>query len=587
MERRMHPRPQFIRENWLLLDGEWRFAFDDQKQGLLEQWFKGIPDPTVINVPFTYETELSGINDHSQHQVVWYERNIELADKQNYVLTFEGADQTAHVWLNGQLLGSHTGAYERFCFDLSDYAAVGENKLVVRVADSLSNEQPRGKQTWQEGRFGCWYIGTTGIWKSVWLEQANPQRLDSVKMTPDLDNDCLVLEPSLHDASVAVEQPIYYFEAQITFADQLVSYHKGSLVHGMTPVKLDTRVRADSNWGTKKWSPHEPNLYDIKFKLYDQAGALLDEVTSYFGMRKIAIENGQVLLNNECLYQRLILDQGYWKESGITPPSVAALEEDIDRVVEMGYNGLRKHQKVEDERFMYLCDKKGVLVWAEMPSAYTFNDNTIQNLTVEWLQSVKQQYNHPCIITWVPFNESWGIKGIMNLKRPQAWTEGIYHLTKALDPNRPVITNDGWEHTISDILTLHDYEEFGAAFTKRYLNKDEIVNNQIMFNRDWFAFAEGYGYKGQPIIISEFGGIAFATDQKENWGYGNQVKDTAAFMKRFAAIHQAIQDLPYVSGYCYTQLTDVEQEVNGLLGTDRKPKVELQEIKAINERRVK
>ena len=587
INRKEHPRPQFIRENWQLLDGEWRFTFDDNNEGVKQKWYQEFPEAREIQVPFTYETELSGINEQEQHNVVWYEKTFSVEDAGNYVLNFEGVDYYTQVWLNGELLGDHRGGYERFSFDLFDYILPGENKIVLRVVDSLMNEQPRGKQTWKEETFGCWYVGTTGIWKSVWLEKAHINGLESVKMTPDVDNDCIVLEPSLKNKILVPGDKKYYLEAKVSFKGDLVSHYKGLITHEMAPIQMDTRIRKDSNWGTQKWSTHEPNLYDITFTLYEGETVAIDHVHSYFGMRKISIENGQILLNNENLYQRLILDQGYWKESGLTPPSVEDLEKDLDLTLEAGYNGLRKHQKIEDERFMYLCDLKGLLVWVEMPSTYLFNDVAMENLTDEWRQIVKQHYNHPSVITWVPFNESWGVKDIMNVKKPQQFTESIYYLTKAIDANRPVITNDGWEHTISDILTLHDYEEFGERFAERYRDKDAIVNNEIMFNRDWFAFAKDYGYKGQPVIISEYGGIAFETDKKENWGYGNQVKDESSFLKRFDSITKAIQDLPYVSGFCYTQLTDVEQEINGLYTPSREAKVTIEKIKETNERRLK
>lgn len=580
MERRMyHPRPQFIRADWELLDGAWHFKFDDEEIGILKKWYEGLNDYLEIKVPFTYETSLSGINDHEHHNVVWYERQIELLKEENYVLNFEGVDYFCQVWLNGQLIGTHKGGYERFSFDIGAYTKLGMNTLTIRVEDSISCEQPRGKQRWLKDNFGCWYVQTTGIWKSVWLEEVSTVRFKQVKMTPNIDEDTILLEPAIEGALFEGKNK-FMFEAIIHFAGELVCEYKGSLYHNMQPISLDTRLFEDDNWGTKQWSPQTPNLYDITFKLYDENANKLDEVDSYFGMRKIMIDNGQILLNNRVLYQRLILDQGYWRESGITPPSVEALEEDINQIIKMGYNGLRKHQKIEDERFLYLCDKKGMLVWSEMPSTYSYNDEALENFTKEWLTIVKQYYNHPSIITWVPFNESWGIKNIDYDRKQQNFVDGIYHLTKAIDSDRPVITNDGWVHTISDILTLHDYEELGSVLLERYKEKKEIVENKRQFNKERFAFANNYHYKNQPIIISEFGGIAFSN--KTGWGYGNQVETKSDFIDRFENIHEAIQSLPYVSGYCYTQLTDVEQEVNGLLTTERNPKINLDEVKRIN-----
>ncbi|OTN77568.1 hypothetical protein A5886_002668 [Enterococcus sp. 8G7_MSG3316] len=584
-----HPRPQFIRREWTSLDGTWAFAFDDENIGKKENWFQGFEQQQDINVPFTYETEASGIHDESHHAVLWYQRTFQANADQLVTLHFEGVDYVTEVWVNGQKIGRHQGAYSRFSFLIDSELRTGDNQLVIRVEDSLASDQPRGKQRWLKDNFGCWYVQTTGIWKSVWLENTPVYSLDSVKVTPDLDHDQMMFEPQVRkrgsDSTLFADD--LYVEITLRFNDELVSKSITALTHDHAPIYLDTRVREDACWGTKVWHPHHPDLYDIEYRLLDQNMQVIDEVRSYCGMRKIAIEEGQILLNNEKLYQRLILDQGYWPESGITPPSIEAMKIDVERVLEMGYNGVRKHQKIEDERFLYLCDQMGLLVWVEMPSTYTFNDTAIRNLTKEWTSIVWQHYNHPSVITWVPFNESWGVKGIHSLQKPQQLTEGIYHLTKSIDSMRPVITNDGWEHTVSDILTLHDYEEVGALLSKRYADKEAIVTNQQMFNNDWFAFAHGYHYQGQPIMISEFGGIAFTTDSDQDWGYGKQVKDEAAFMARFDAIHQAIQDLPYITGYCYTQLTDVEQEVNGLLDPQRVSKVDLTAIKTINQRRTK
>lgn len=587
MEKKRHPRPQFIRENWRSLEGRWDFRFDDQNAGLAQGWGQGFEKEYDITVPFTYETKLSGIHQEEHHPVVWYQRDFEAErDAQLLTLYFEGVDYETSVWVNGTLAGTHRGAYERFSFDISHLVKAGKNRIVLRAEDSMACEQPRGKQRWKKDNFGCWYVQNTGIWKTVWLEERQaPISLEMVKITPDLDADQVVLQPRV--AAPAGFSDELIFEAVVTFAGEAVSEVRSGLRQTMQKFLLETRLKEDPCWGTKVWRPEDPNLYDVCFRLYDSTGQLLDEVSSYFGMRKIHIQDGQILLNNTTLYQRLILDQGYWPESSITPPSVEALELDIQRIKELGYNGLRKHQKLEDERFLYLCDTLGMLVWSEMPSTYAFNDIAVENFIPEWQAIVKQYYNHPSIITWVPFNESWGIKDIAHDKEQQAFTETVYHLTKAYDPARPVITNDGWVHTISDILTLHDYEEYGEVFAKRYADKEAIVNNGIQFNKDFYAFAEGYGYQGQPVIISEFGGIAFSTSKEDEWGYGHQVRTDEEFMNRFDKIHQAIQDLPYVVGYCYTQLTDVEQEVNGLLDVERQPKMAVPPIAAINERRLR
>lgn len=578
--RMSHPRPQMIRENWQLLDGEWLFKFDDQNVGIKEEWSENLPTETRILVPFTYETSLSGIKEETFHSVVWYERDFSVELEKDYLLHFEGSDYKTEVWLNGKKVGENRGGYHRFSFNLTNFLQEN-NKLVVRVEDSMNPSQPRGKQRWLKDNFGCWYVQTTGIWKSVWLEQISSYYINQLKLTPKLATNQLECEVEVNDFD---RTKLIELVSEVKFDNQVVSRASMSLSKELHAATLSIEHSEDSAWGVRKWSPEIPDLYDLTLSIRVD-GEITDTVESYFGMRSIAIEGSTVLLNGHNLYQRLILDQGYWKESGLTPPSVEALEVDILRIKEMGYNGLRKHQKTEDERFLYLCDKHGLLVWSEFPATYEFNDQAIEMITKEWLEIVKQNYNHPSIITWVPFNESWGVQDIFTNPKQQKFTESIYYLTKAIDDNRPVIVNDGWVHTISDIITLHDYEEVAELFTARYADQEAIMSNQLMFNKDWFAFAKGYNYRGQPIIISEFGGIAFKDET--GWGYGNQVVDEATFMNRFDSIHQVIQDLDYVSGFCYTQLTDVEQEVNGLLLVDREPKVNLLKVKEINERRVK
>ncbi|MGG3688016.1 glycoside hydrolase family 2 protein [Caldifermentibacillus hisashii] len=574
----LHPRPQFSRNNWESLDGEWKFAFDDKNIGEVNKWANGIPEGKTIQVPFSYETKLSGIEDSSHHPVVWYERTINVKQDKNVLLHFEGADYYTTLWVNGLKVGHHQGAYTAFVFDITNYVHKGENQVVVKVEDSMDCSQPRGKQRWLKDNFGCWYVQTTGIWKTVWLEYVSPIHIDYLKMTPEYDKKEIAIE--LHMNKKEYDSDLTA-SAEISYEGKIINKVTVKVINGVA--KFSPSVLESGNpWSMKSWSPENPNLYDIKFELF-QDGQPVDLVNSYFGMRKISIEGRKILLNNEELYQRLILDQGYWEESGLTPPTVEALETDIDKVLEMGYNGVRKHQKIEDNRFLYLCDKKGLLVWSEVGATYTFDDQAVANFTNEWIEIVQQNYNHPCIITWVPFNESWGIGDIFVNEAQQKFTEGIYYLTKTFDSMRPVITNDGWEHTISDIITLHDYEEFGEVFRKRYKNSEVLLSNNIQHNKHRFPFAKGYGDQGQPVIISEFGGIAFASES--GWGYGNQVKDEEAFIQRFESIHQAIQDLDYVCGFCYTQLTDVQQEINGLLTIDRKAKVDLTKIREINERK--
>ncbi|GLX66046.1 glycoside hydrolase family 2 protein [Paenibacillus glycanilyticus] len=574
-----YPRPQFVREQWVDLNGEWNFAFDDANAGEASLPSAFVSERT-IKVPFTYETEASGIGDESHHPYVWYNRTLDIpadVEGSKVLLHFQAVDYEAKVWVNGTYVGSHQGGYAAFKFDITPYIAFGgENQLTVKVEDSQDATQPRGKQRWVKDNFECFYVQTTGIWQSVWMEFVAPVRVDSVKITPDIDNRTVRFEYEVEGDYSASDIRL---ETVISLKGQQVK--QMSLVVDRPWLQLDADLVHEVNgpWKHSHWSPQHPNLYDVEFILY-KGDVKLDHVYSYFGMRKISIEKGRILLNNAPLYQRLILDQGYWPGSHLTPPSEEALIEDIDLILAMGYNGVRKHMKVEDARFLYWCDVKGLLVWSEMAATFEFNDNAVHKFTKEWMEVVRQQYNHPSIITWVPFNESWGVMNIKKDKKQQKFTEAIYHLTKSFDPYRPVITNDGWEHTVSDILTLHDYVETKEEFEKRYANKDEILNNEISFNHWKYAFADGYEYQGQPVIVSEFGGIAFQTEA--GWGYGNQVSSDEAFLNRFRNIHQAIKDRDYIVGYCYTQITDVQQEVNGLLTADRKPKIPLETIREVN-----
>ncbi|MDR0472728.1 MAG: glycoside hydrolase family 2 [Treponema sp.] len=581
-----YPRPQFVRneQSWENLNGPWGFSFDDKNEGIAKNWFKSFEPEKTINVPFSYECPASGIGDPAPHNVVWYRKKLAIDSNKikgrRIALHFEGSDYNTKVWINGSFAGSHDGAYARFSFDISSLVKSGDNIITVRAEDSFSVSQPRGKQRWKGENFGCWYLQTTGIWKTVWVEYTAPDHIKSVKMTPLLTQGRLDIEAEIEAAGSGLE-----LEAAISF--------KGAPVTSVTITVNSKRIRLSADivslnvteWGIHTWSPGQPNLYDISFALKKNS-RVLDQVLSYFGMREIKIEGPAVLLNGHPLYQRLILDQGYWKESNLTPPDEQALITDIDKVMSAGYNGVRKHQKVEDERFLYWADVKGLLVWSEMAAAYEFNDDAVTCFTREWMEVVRQNYNHPSIITWTPFNESWGVPAAAYDVTQQAFTEAVYNLTKSYDPYRPVIGNDGWEHTVSDIITLHDYVEKGQEFIDRYGKRlDEILGNKLFHNLYKAAFSSGYSYRGQPIILSEYGGIAFS-NRGEGWGYGGKVKTKDDFISRFDSITQAIKSVSAICGFCYTQVTDVQQEINGLMDMERNFKIEPEILKEINERKL-
>ncbi len=578
-----YPRPQLVRSSWENLNGVWNFAFDDKKKGVQAGWTKGVPAAQTICVPFTYETKASGVCDESVHECIWYSRYVELSkeqlDNKRVLLHFEGSDYTTTLWVNGIHIGQNIGGYARFTFDITEALKESRNTIAVRVEDSLNPQQPRGKQRWLPDNFGCWYVQTTGIWKTVWMEFVPPYYIGDVKMTPCLSEGTVEVELALETESCEGME----IEAEVFFAERTVTQARVLALNNKIKIVLDVRSMSVTEWGVHTWSPMDPKLYDIEFRVYYR-GELIDKVLSYFGMREIRIDGPNILLNGAPIYQRLILDQGYWKDTHLTPPSEAALVEDIEKIRRLGYNGLRKHQKIEDERFLYWCDVKGMLVWSEMASAYEFSDEAVDAFMAQWSKIVRQNYNHPCIITWTPVNESWGVPQIKTNMRQQNFTQAIYYLTKSLDPYRPVIVNDGWEHTISDILTLHDYEEKGTVFFERYREyAKDILEGKQYHNLFRTALANGFAYAGQPIIISEYGGIAYNNDDK-GWGYGNKVNTEQEFLERFEEITTAIKKLPYCSGFCYTQVTDVQQEINGLMDIDRNFKVDPEKVKEINTR---
>lgn len=579
--RKNYPRPQFVRKDWENLNGEWNFIFDDKDEGEKKEYFREIPINEKIMVPFTYETKLSGIEDETIHYIVWYNRKINISkqqiQKQKTILHFEGSDYHTKVWVNGNYIGDNKGGYTRFSFDIEKYVIEGENDITVRVEDSLSQAQPRGKQRYKKESWQCWYIQTTGIWKTVWLEWVAKKYLKSVKITPKTEEVQLQIETNLSEQDFETQN--YFLETEISFHGKILNIVKEAIDNNYQTLKIPI-AQEGNKYIVQKWSTEHPNLYDITYRLYCH-NQKIDEVESYFGIREISIKGDKIFLNEEPLYLKMILDQGYWKESHLTPTDEETILKDIQAVLDFGYNGIRKHQKIEDERFLYWCDVKGVLVWSEMANAYCFNDESLQNFTNEWIKVVKQNYNHPSIITWVPINESWGVPETSDCKKQQDFANSIYYLTKAIDNTRPVISNDGWEHTISDIITIHDYKQDSMLLLQEYTDKEKkVLNNLKPYNGNHRLFANGYKYEGQPIIMSEYGGIAIDSDK--GWGYGKQVQDEKELIERFTKLTNTVKNIPYLSGYCYTQLTDVQQEINGLMDENRNYKINPNIVKEIN-----
>ncbi|WP_299093997.1 glycoside hydrolase family 2 protein [uncultured Metabacillus sp.] len=587
--RQEYPRPQLVRKEWVNLNGMWDFAFDDQNIGLEEKWFKKTQEfNESINVPFAYQTKLSSIEDSSFHDVVWYRRTFEVPkgwEGKRTILHFGAVDYRAWVYVNEQLVGFHEGGHVSFSFDITNYLTGGTETVVVRVEDPSTDETiPRGKQYWVEKSDSIWYTRTTGIWQTVWMEPVSPSYLSKVRFTPDVDNGEIKI-----DFEVTGDYQGKRAEIEIRFKNEVIArdiidvhecYTKRA-IHLYNRQIFRTGFHHDG-WN---WTPENPNLFDVKLILWDDQ-KVLDEIDSYFGMRKIHSENGMIYLNNKPYYQKLVLDQGYWPEGLLTAPSDEDLKKDIVLSKEMGFNGCRKHQKVEDPRFLYWADHLGFLVWGECAASASYSEDAVARLTREWMEIIERDYNHPSIVAWVPLNESWGIPRVRANKQEQHHSLAMYHLIHSLDTTRLVISNDGWEITKSDICAVHNYNHGNKdeaakyeAFIESIATKESILKSQPAKRK---IYANGFDHQGEPIILTEFGGIGFKIGEDAGWGY-TSVSNAEEFLSDYNRVMEAVYSSKALHGYCYTQLTDVEQEINGLLTYNREPKCELSEIKKIND----
>lgn len=591
MFRKEYPRPQFQRKNWLNLNGQWEFAFDDSNQGIKQKWFFKFPSQKTIQVPFVYQSPLSKINDQSFHDVVWYQRGFTLPKNfsQILILHFGAVDYQADIWLDGHFVGQHEGGETSFSFDITSF--VGESKkhyLCLRVYDPQKGEEiPRGKQNWMGHNQSVWYTSITGIWQTVWIESKPKVNLDSVQYFSNIDAGTIKIKGLVNNFKPNTE-----VKAQINFKGKVVNQlsllpeeKNFTLVSDLLANHILRHNFHNQGW---LWSPEKPNLFEIEFKVIDPDNQVdPDIVSSYFGLRQIRTEKGMVFLNNKPYYQKLVLDQGYWPDGLWTAPSDLDFKKDIQLAKSMGFNGCRKHQKIEDPRFLYWADKLGYLVWEETAAAPAFSYKTVSRLTKEWLEIIKRDFNHPAIINWVPINESWGVAGIHNQQNQQHYTQALYHLIKALDPTRLAESNDGWEQTETDLCTIHNYGQGDVKEVTQYKNfKDTLSNEQKLINQPsnvWQIFASGFHYQGQPIILSECGGIGYEKQAtKEGWGYLT-VKNDTDYIKEYKRVISAIANSRSLVGFCYTQLYDVEQEKNGLATYDRKVKVDVNLIKRLND----
>lgn len=571
-----HPQPQRRRPHWRSLNGTWEFHIDHA--GALRMPADVTWDQT-ITVPFSPETEASGVKDTGFFCAVWYRRRFEaepLGSGERLLLHFEAVDYHATVWVNGARVANHYGGYTPFYADVTDVLREeGLQEIVVRAEDDPADlAKPRGKQDWKLEPHSIWYPRTTGIWQAVWLEKVSGTRIDRLQWSSSLERWEIGLDATVRGCT---GQRLILF-VRLTRGEQIIASDSYEVVAGEVHRRIAlSDPGIDDYRNNLLWSPASPTLIDALVELRTEDGIVLDEIQSYTAIRSVAVQGDRFVLNGRPLTLRLVLDQGYWPESGSTAPNDAALFRDIALAKRMGFNGVRKHQKIECGRFLYWADRLGLLVWEEMPSAYRYTTKSVERLTREWTEVIERDRSHPCIICWVPFNESWGVPDLPESPAQRHYVQALYYLTKSLDTTRPVIGNDGWESIATDIIGIHDYDHDPERIGRRYgindieaqLFKRERPGGRLLFVGDERKWTH-------PIVLTEFGGIAFGKEEGI-WGY-SQTNTAEDLLDRYTKLMDVVRNLPALAGFCYTQFTDTYQEANGLLYADRRPKAPLDEI---------
>ncbi len=580
----LHPRPQLTRPRWIDLSGTWGFAYDDTACGLDEGWQERTDVFTrTIQVPFPPEAPLSGVGDSAFHPVVWYRRTFQIVEEdagQKWLLHCGAVDYRAQVWVNGQLVATHEGGHTPFGADITSVLHEGEEQIIVIRAEDepLDLAQPRGKQDWHEEPHAIWYRRTTGIWQPVWLEPVGLTHIAHIRWTPDVEQGLLKLSVRLkrHDDVTPLRMRVQLALRGRVLADDMYMALETELERHIAFERASVMDE-----GELLWSPEHPNLIDATLTLF--AGyEVIDEVQSYCGLRSAGSDGRNFLLNGRPYYLRFALEQGYWPQSHLAAPDDEALRREVELAKDLGFNGVRIHQKVEDPRFLYWCDRLGLLVWGEMANAYVFSPVAIERLTCEWLEVLARDYSHPCIVAWVPINESWGVPDLAHDQAQRHYVQALYHLTKALDPTRLILGNEGFEHSVSDIYGIHDYSSAGATLRERYGSREALLRTlQEVRSGDRALLLPGYEHTQGPLMLTEFGGISLPPESGAPWyGYGT-VADKDAFLSRYRELVEAILDSPDIAGFCYTQLADTGQETNGLLTAEREPKLDPAAVREI------
>jgi len=570
------PRKQTRRDRWALLDGSWRFCFDPERRWNLPS---DVPAwPLQIQVPFAPESDASGLGDHGFHPRCWYQEVFRLKWKQNrrYILHFGAVDYETRVWINNEYLGFHEGGYTPFWFDITALVQSSESLTLTVRADDDPHDlgKPRGKQDWQLDPHLIWYPRTSGIWQHVWIEEVSQVYIERLNWMPHLERWDIGVEAYLQGRP----QENMQFRVRLSSNGKLLADDTYQVINREVHRRIAlSDPGVDDFRNELLWSPERPNLIQAEVELLDSTGLVIDRIHSYTALRSATVHRGRFLLNGRPYYLRMILNQGYWDRTLQTPPSFEALKQDVELIKSAGFNGVRMHQKIEDPDFLYWADHLGLLVWGEMPSAYRFTHESVKRIMKEWSQVIDRDSNHPCIVVWVAFNESWGVPDLAEKESHQSCVQAMYHLTRTLDPSRLVIGNDGWESTATDLLGIHDYDDQPERLLSKYSSEAGVHD---VLNRRWpggrVLTVEGYPHQGQPILLTEFGGIACKPSESSpgSWGYVT-TESADDFQRRYENLMDAVHRIEIFNGFCYTQFTDTFQEANGLFTIHRRPKFSL------------
>lgn len=579
----MHPRPLLARSSWTTLEGSWGFAEDPDERGLAERWFDGAePFTQRIEVPFPPESTASGIG-RDVSSTIWYRLQVDapLAPGKRRMLHFEGVDYASSVWVEGRHVTDHEGGQTGFCIDVTDAWGETGAVIVVRAVDHAWDlEQPRGKQDWLTEPHVIWYHRTSGIWRTVWYEDVPATSIASLTWTPGAAFGTVEAEVRVRGRRTGEES------VRLTFR------HEGQVLSSSTHALLGDTVRTcitftadafEPEPETLWWSPETPTLIDAEVEIVGVDEG--DRVSSYVGLRTVGIDDRHFLLNGRPYFLRLVLEQGYWPESNLAAPSAEALRAEVELIKSLGFNGIRVHQKVADPRFLAWCDRLGVLVWADAAASYRFSSTALARTTREWIDIVERDRNHPSVVAWVPFNESWGVPNLENGDAQRQAVVALHALLKALDGSRPVLGNDGWEYVAGDIVGIHDYTHDASRLAQRYGDVDR-VRATIQHGRTGGRRISLDGLPavatpfGRPTVLSEFGGFTLSDDPDQWQGYGS-VRDADQLLERLREVLAVVGADSGLAGFCYTQLTDTLQEQNGLATGDRRPKADPAAISAI------